>query len=106
MYSKIFEDSDAQVDSLSSEKLFALSLYKNLFPYDYSFLEKNAGLIPMVVCMDKLRAQAVSDISREINQANERLKLINEEKIKSINELKYRSLYRGRYLLRIRSLSK
>lgn len=89
MYSKIFEDSDAQVDSLSSEKLFALSLYKNLFPYDYSLLEKNAGLIPMVVCMDKLRAQAVSDISREINQANERLKLINEEKIKSINELKY-----------------
>ena len=35
------------------ENLFAIALYKNLYPYDYARLQKNEGLVPL--CIDKKR---------------------------------------------------
>jgi hypothetical protein len=88
MYSKIFEDTDAKAGYLSKEKLFALSLYKNLYPYDYALLEKNVGLIRLVVNMDKLREQSIVSILTKIKEARERLEAIKAEKLKSVKELK------------------
>lgn len=103
MYSKIFEDTDSKRELLSQEKLFALSLYKNLFPYDYALLEAGAGLIPMVVDISKLRAESLKINEQRLTQAKKRLEALNYEKLKSVKELKYIFLgitqkysYRGR----------
>lgn len=88
MYSKIFEDTDAKANHLSKEKLFALSLYKNLYPYDYALLEKNAGLIRLVVDADKLRELSITDNKAQIEASKERLNKLKDEKLKSITELK------------------
>lgn len=103
MYSKIFEDTDSKREQLSQENLFALSLYKNLFPYDYVLLETGAGLIPMVVDMNKLRGESLKINEERMAQAKKRLEALNNEKLKSVKELKYVFLgivqkysYRGR----------
>ena len=103
MYSKIFEDTDSKRELLSQEKLFALSLYKNLFPYDYALLEAGAGLIPMIVDISKLRAESLKINEQRLTQAKKRLEALNYEKLKSVKELKYIFLgitqkysYRGR----------
>ena len=54
MFSKILGDED-NCKYLDKEKLFALCLYKNLYPYDYSEMEMNQGLIPMVIEMKKIQ---------------------------------------------------
>lgn len=89
MYSKIFEDTDSKREQLSQENLFALSLYKNLFPYDYVLLETGAGLIPMVVDMNKLRVESLKINEERMAQAKKRLEALNNEKLKSVKELKY-----------------
>ncbi len=89
MYSKIFEDSDAKCNHLSCENLFALSLYKNLFPYDYALLEKNRGLIPLVINMDKLRQSYLDELNLNLTQAEDKLEHIKNETLNSLKELKY-----------------
>ena len=104
MYSKIFEDTDSKREYLSQEKLFALSLYKNLFPYDYVLLETGNGLIPMVIDLVKVRVESLRKIEEQLEQAKKRLEALNNEKLKSIKELKYifqgitqKYTLRGRY---------
>ncbi len=89
MYSKIFEDSDVKAGSLSNENLFAISLYKNLFPYDYSFLEQGLGLIPMVVDTEKMKQELLEDLDVKLKETNKILEKINKECLESISELKY-----------------
>ena len=44
---KIFNQSEN--NKLKNENLFAICLYKNLFPFEYSMLEMDKGLIPIIL---------------------------------------------------------
>lgn len=92
MYHKIFEDKNAG-KNLKADNLFALCLYKNLFPYDYALLEKNLGLIPLVVDMDRLHEICLAEINEEINRCNNRLEELKEEGLNSFEELKAILIY-------------
>ncbi len=61
MANKLSENSDNKLP-LKKENLFALALYKNLYPYDYSRLQKNEGLIPLCIEKDKLIDYYKTDI--------------------------------------------
>lgn len=87
MFHKIFEDENAS-KLLKTDNLFALCLYKNLFPYDYALLEKNEGLIPFVIDIDSLKAKCLKDINIQIEGYKLRIKELQEERIASFEELK------------------
>lgn len=87
LFHKIIEDKNASV-YLRAENLFALCLYKNLFPYDYALLEKNEGLIPLVINLDKLRKKCITKIDEDIKECNKRIEEIAKNKINSFEELK------------------
>ncbi|MDR0306843.1 MAG: hypothetical protein LBI42_08400 [Chitinispirillales bacterium] len=88
MFHKIFEDKNAKPEYLSTEKLFALCLYKNLFPYDYALLENNKGLIPIVVDIKRLRALSVKKINTQIEETKAWIETLKSEKLTSFEELK------------------
>lgn len=87
MYHKIFEDKNAG-KNLKADNLFALCLYKNLFPYDYALLEKDEGLIPLVINMDILQNKCLSDINKKIEENKAQLIKIQNNAIASFDELK------------------
>lgn len=87
MFHKIFEDENAN-KRLNSNKLFALCLYKNLFPYDYALLEKNSGLIPQIINLPVLREKCARETKDELAKLTERLKKLQEERTASFEELK------------------
>lgn len=87
MFHKIFEDKNAS-KFLKPNNLFALCLYKNLFPYDYALLEKNDGLIPLIIDMDRLHNICLKDINSQIEVCKNRIKELQEERVASFEELK------------------
>jgi len=87
MYHKIFDDDNVS-EKLKSENLFALSLYKNLFPYDYALLEKGIGLIPQIVNVNELRMKAVKVLENRIKDIKIKIEAINSERLNSFEELK------------------
>lgn len=87
MFSKILGDED-NCKYLDKEKLFALCLYKNLYPYDYSELEMNQGLIPIVIDMKKIQNNISEEVRNKIIEINDKLKRISEESLNSFEELK------------------
>jgi len=88
MFSKIFEDEKAGKD-LKPEMLYALCLYKNLFPYDYALLESNEGMIPSVVDIKALREKALADLESKIAQTKKHIDDLNSEEELSFEELRY-----------------
>lgn len=87
MFSKIFEDEDS-CKYLDNEKLFALCLYKNLFPYDYAELERNRGLIPMVIDLHSIQDKILDGIDNEITAIKDILKYLPQESLTKFEELK------------------
>lgn len=87
MFHKIFEDDNAS-RYLKQEKLFALCMYKNLFPYDYALLEKNEGLIPLVININSLQEKCCESINKEITEQKLRITQLQNERLKSFEELK------------------
>lgn len=87
MFHKIFEDENAS-KNLKSDNLFALCLYKNLFPYDYALLEKNDGLIPLVVDIELLQKNSLLQINDKIKALDEQLTKIQNETVASFEELR------------------
>lgn len=87
MFRKIMEDEKAS-KYLESNKLFALCLYKNLFPYDYALLEKNQGLIPKVINIDELRIKCADSVERKIKEINTRIENTKNEALNRFEELK------------------
>lgn len=87
MFHKIIEDINAS-DKLKSENLFALCLYKNLFPYDYALLENNKGLIPLIVDINKLKKKCQQNLIQKIDNVKKAIEAVNEEKLNSFEELK------------------
>lgn len=72
---------------LHSDKMFALCLYKNLFPSDYALLEENEGLIPEVINMTELRKKIVYKIEEEINNLNHKINDLDTIKMQSFDDL-------------------
>lgn len=69
MYMKIFKG-ETVASYLDVNKLFALCLYKNIFPYDYVLLEKQDGLIPLVIDISKCHEKMLFEIEDEIKELN------------------------------------
>ncbi|MCL2185022.1 MAG: hypothetical protein FWB86_04085 [Treponema sp.] len=88
MYNRIFEDDFAISNSMNNEKLFSLCLYKNLYPFDYSLLEKNNRLIPLIINMEKLRSNYITELNNSIKRIKTHIEELNTEKNKSFEELK------------------
>ena len=95
MFDKIFCDTDVNIDHLSNEKLFSVCLYKNLFPYDYALLEKNSGLIPIVINMHELREKSIKKKEDEINETKKKIERVENEILENIDELKW--ILKGQY---------
>lgn len=72
---------------LQADKMFALCLYKNLFPSDYALLEENKGLIPEVIDMTELRKKILSKIDDEINNLKHKINEIDNIKMQSFDDL-------------------
>lgn len=87
MFSKIFEDKN-NCKYLDKEKLFALCLYKNLYPYDYAELEMNQGLIPMVIDVKKIQDNISEEVRNKIIEINDKMKRLSEESLNSFEELR------------------
>lgn len=94
MANKLSENADNELQS-KRENLFALALYKNLYPYDYSRLQKNEGLIPLCIEKDKLIEYYKKDIVNRINVLESEKQRIDSETLKSFNELKL--IFKGQH---------
>ncbi|MCL2521234.1 MAG: hypothetical protein FWE36_00065 [Erysipelotrichales bacterium] len=88
MFNKIFDDKNAR-DDLKSEMLFALCLYKNLFPYDYSLLGSDKGLIPNIIDVTNLRNKASKNLRENILLLKQHIENLKSERIESFDELLY-----------------
>lgn len=74
---------------ISNEKLFTLSLYRNIFPREYAKLEKNEGVLPILLSK-KILAETITDELDEDNRAYEKeIKDIKSESLQKFDELKY-----------------
>jgi len=83
---RVFRESSE--NRLKNENLFALCLYKNLHPYDYSLLEKGRGLIPIVVDRIYLSKNAVKASQEKIKDLESKIARANECENRSFEELK------------------
>lgn len=74
---------------ISNEKLFTLSLYRNIFPREYSKLEKNEGVLPILLSK-KILVETITDKLDEENRTyEEEIEHIKNESAQKFNELKY-----------------
>lgn len=78
---------DAALGRLKNENLFALSLYKNLYPYDYSKLEQDSGLIPIIMDKSSLIKDKVDESNKKIKENNELIEKAEKENLESFAEL-------------------
>lgn len=86
MYDKILNDK-YRPEYLNNDKMFALCLYKNLFPYDYALLEKNEGLIPSIINISEVHNKCLIDLNKEIQEHQAKIKELDELKIQSFEQL-------------------
>lgn len=94
MANKLAEKSDNKL-SLKKENLFALALYKNLYPYDYSRLQQDEGLIPLCVDKDRLISLFKKAEVEKISELEDEKKKIGEEFLRDFKELKL--LFKGQH---------
>jgi len=87
MHRKIISDDD-NLKHLSNDKLFAICLYKNLFPFDYVNLENNHGFIPIIINMDRLLRKCVKDCDMEIEKLENEINEIEKVRIESFDALR------------------
>jgi hypothetical protein len=86
MFSRI--KSDKTDDQFKNENLFALCLYKQLFPQEYARLENKKGLIPIVMNRKLCIADANAKADEKIAELEKLLKDSEKELSDSIDELK------------------
>ena len=80
---------------IKRENLFALALYKNLYPYDYSRLQQNEGLIPICINKDKLVEIFKKVEEEKIEQLEAEKERIEKEWLKDFNDLKL--MFKGQH---------
>lgn len=74
---------------ISNEKLFTLSLYRNIFPSEYAKLEKNEGVLPILL-NKKILVESITDkLDEENRMYEEKIEHIKNESCQKFNELKY-----------------
>lgn len=78
----------AALGRLQNENLFALSLYKNLYPYDYSKLEQDSGLIPIVMDKSSLIKDKIDESNKKIQKCNKLIEKAENENLESFAELR------------------
>lgn len=95
MATKLSDNNERKL-SVKRENLFALALYKNLYPYDYSRLQNNEGLIPL--CVDKEKVVALFKVVEEakIKELKDEKERIDKENLTDFNDLKL--LFKGQHI--------
>ena len=74
---------------LNKEKLLAMTLYKNLYPTDFSLLHQNKGVVYETFMSAKtLRDEIQKDDWARLEEIDLEIQAINEECVKSIEELR------------------
>lgn len=74
---------------ISNEKLFTLSLYRNIFPREYAKLEKNEGILPILL-NKKILVESITDKLDDENKVyEEEIECIKNESSQKFHELKY-----------------
>lgn len=94
MANKLSENSEKRL-YLKKENLFALALYKNLYPYDYSRLQGNSGLIPLCVDKDMAVEYFTADLKSKMKELEMEKEKINKEMLHDFNELKL--IFKGQH---------
>lgn len=95
MANKLSENADKRL-SVKKENLFALALYKNLYPYDYSRLQKNKGLIPLCIDKEQLISLFKKAEMERIKDLETEKKKIDDEALESFNDLKL--IFKGQHI--------
>lgn len=81
-------------DSLSYDRLFAMIIYKNLFPNDFGLLSSNKGdLYEVISRKNQIIKQLTDQITKEIEIAEAEIEKMKNESIDSVREL--RMIYLG-----------
>lgn len=80
---------------LKHENLFALALYKNIYPHDYSRLQQNEGLIPICINKDKLVEIFKKAEEDKIKKLEADKEIIEKEWVKDFNDLKL--MFKGQH---------
>lgn len=83
---RIFRES--KKGRLHNENLFAICLYKNLYPDDHSKLEQGGGLIPIVMNKSHLISDEVKASKAEIKKWQDIIKKSKQEHVDNFEELK------------------
>lgn len=96
MARKLSENTENQLNK-KRENLFAIALYKNLYPYDYARLQKNEGLVPL--CIDKRRLvdSFITTRKDDIKKLEAEKERIKKEVLNDFEELKL--LFKGQHLI-------
>lgn len=94
MTHKLSENTEKRLNK-RHENLFALALYKNLYPYDYARLQHNDGLIPLCVDKNRLLEQLIHTKKDDIKKLEEEKERIKKETLNSFEELKL--LFKGQH---------
>lgn len=76
---------DAQDVRLNDENMFALMIYKNLYPKDFALLEAESGDVKSAFLHKKI---AVNGLQTELNIKRNQLECKEKDSLKSIKELK------------------
>ncbi|WP_024418514.1 hypothetical protein [Streptococcus suis] len=98
------KENDNNKLNLSSDKIFAIIVYKNIFPKDFSLLQKDSGFVHQLFSkIDNLRQRNLDKKSAEIEKIEE--KIISSEQEFSRNKLELYSTYlkvpEGRVAIRV-----
>lgn len=98
------EENDNNKLNLSSDKIFAIIVYKNIFPKDFSLLQKDSGFVHQLFSkINDLRKGNLDKKSTEIDKIEE--KIISSEQEFSRNKLELYSTYlkvpEGRVAIRV-----
>lgn len=74
---------------LDLKKLLAVILYKNLYPTDFAKLHQNEGVVYSVFASKpKLKSTRKKEIENKIDQINDRISLVENERLHSVEELR------------------
>ena len=74
---------------LNKEKLLAMTLYKNLYPTDFSLLHQNKGVVYQTFfSAPKIRNEIREDDSDRLKEIDSEIQAISEETLRSIEELR------------------
>ncbi|MDG4525536.1 DNA-binding protein [Streptococcus suis] len=98
------KENDNNKLNLSSDKIFAIIVYKNTFPKDFSLLQKDSGFVHQLFSrIDDLKRSSLDKKSAEIEKIEE--KIISSEQEFSRNKLELYSTYlkvpEGRVAIRV-----